>query len=258
MQKRKIVNYIVTELTKYCEDADQNGFVVGVSGGIDSAVTSTLCAKTAKPVIVLNMPIHQAKNQDSLSSQHIDWLQNTFKNVRGMRIDLSNAFDSLGNTLPEEIQDELTMANTRSRLRMVTLYAIGGHHRFLVAGTGNKVEDFGVGFFTKYGDGGVDISPIADLLKSEVVHLGKHLGILDEIIKAPPTDGLWADNRSDESQIGATYAELEWAMSDTAQNPQSSLTPRQNEVLSIYRSFHDRNRHKMEPIPVIKIPDELR
>jgi NAD+ synthase len=258
MQPDKIINHIVTELKRYCEDAALKGFVVGVSGGIDSAVTSTLCAKTGTPVIVLNMPIHQAKIQDSLSSQHIEWLQNKFKNVRGMRIDLSNTFDSISNTLPGEIQDDLTMANTRSRLRMVTLYAIAGYNRFLVAGTGNKVEDFGVGFFTKYGDGGVDISPIADLLKSEVVQLGKHLGILNEIIKAPPTDGLWADNRTDESQIGATYAELEWAMSDKAQNPQSSLTPRQKEVLSIYRNFHERNRHKMEPIPVIKIPDELR
>ncbi len=258
MQSQKIINHIVTELTQYCNEAGLKGFVVGVSGGIDSAVTSTLCAKSDKPVIVLNMPIHQAKIQDSLSSQHIDWLQTKFKKVRGIRIDLSNVFDSLGNTLPGEIQDDLTMANTRSRLRMLTLYALAGHNRFLVAGTGNKVEDFGVGFFTKYGDGGVDISPIADLLKSEVIQLGLHLGILNEIIKAPPTDGLWADNRTDESQIGATYAELEWAMSDAAQNPQSSLTPRQKEVLSIYRSFNERNRHKMEPIPVIKIPDEWR
>ena len=258
MQPEKIINHIVRELTHYGDNAGLSGFVVGVSGGIDSAVTSTLCAKTDKPVIVLNMPIHQAKHQDSLSSQHIEWLQHQFENVRGMRVDLTSPFDSLRDTLPVEIQDDLSMANTRSRLRMLTLYAIAGHHRFLVAGTGNKVEDFGVGFFTKYGDGGVDISPIADLLKSEVVKLGEYLGVLDEIIKAPPTDGLWADNRTDESQIGATYPELEWAMATADQDTGDKLTQRQEEVLSIYRGFHQRNRHKMEPIPVIKIPDELR
>ncbi len=258
MQSEKIVSLIVSELTQYCDNAGLSGFVVGVSGGIDSAVTSTLCAHTGKPVIVLNMPIRQAKQQDSLSSRHMQWLQSRFENVRGLRLDLTSPFDSLHATWPVEIQDDLTMANTRSRLRMLTLYAIAGHHRFLVAGTGNKVEDFGVGFFTKYGDGGVDISPIADLLKSEVGTLGKYLGILDEIIKAPPTDGLWADNRTDESQIGASYPELEWAMGTAEQNPGDKLTQRQEEVISIYRRFRERNRHKMEPIPVIKIPDEFR
>ena len=258
MQADKVVQYIVNELKCYCDEAGLKGFVVGVSGGIDSAVTSTLCAKTEKSVIVLNMPIHQAKHQDSLSSQHIDWLQSHYTNVRGMRIDLTNPFDSLCRTLPGEIQDDLTMANTRSRLRMIALYALASHHRYLVAGTGNKVEDFGVGFFTKYGDGGVDISPIADLLKSEVVKLGKFLGILDEIIQAPPTDGLWADNRTDESQIGATYAELEWAMSTSKHDAGEALTQRQKEVLTIYHNLHKRNRHKMVPIPVIKVPDELR
>jgi len=258
MQTEKIVDHIVKELKQYCDEAGLKGFVVGVSGGIDSAVTSTLCAKTDKPVIVLNMPIHQAQKQDSLSTRHIDWLQHHFNNVRGMRVDLTSAFEGLKKTLPIEVQDDLSMANTRSRLRMVTLYAIAGHHRFLVTGTGNKVEDFGVGFFTKYGDGGVDISPIADLLKSEVTKLGKYLGIIDEIINAPPTDGLWNDNRTDESQIGATYAELEWAMATVDNNSGDKLTQRQQEVLSIYHSFHDRNRHKMAPIPVIKIPDEWR
>ncbi len=258
MQPEKIARHIVNELKHYCEDAGLKGFVVGVSGGIDSAVTSTLCAKTGKPVIVLNMPIHQAKHQDSLSSRHIDWIQSHFANIRGMRVNLTSTFENIKRTLPVEIQDDLTMANTRSRLRMITLYAIAGHHRLLVAGTGNKVEDFGIGFFTKYGDGGVDIAPIADLLKSEVVRLGKYFGILEEIIQAPPTDGLWADDRSDESQIGATYAELEWAMSASMRNHAENLTRRQKEVLSIFRNFNKRNRHKMEPIPVIKIPDELR
>jgi NAD+ synthase len=258
MQSDKIIHHIVKELNSYCNNAGLKGFVVGVSGGIDSAVTSTLSAKTGKPVIVLNMPILQAKTQDSLSSRHIDWLEGRFPNVQGQRVDLTNAFLALGETMPADIQDALSMANTRSRVRMLTLYAFATHHRFLVVGTGNKVEDFGVGFFTKYGDGGVDISPIADLLKSEVFHLGKALGIIEDIIQAPPTDGLWEDNRTDESQIGASYAELEWAMTAEADEKTDTLTERQKEVLSIYRRFNAQNKHKMDPIPVIKIPDEWR
>lgn len=258
MKTNQIITYIVNRLKTYCNEAGLNGFVVGVSGGIDSAVTSTLSAKTDMPTIVLNMPILQAKSQDSLSSRHIAWLENDFPNVQGMRVDLSEVFLSLGRTLPSDIQDELSMANTRSRLRMLTLYAYATHHRLLVVGTGNKVEDFGVGFFTKYGDGGVDISPIADLLKSEVFILGQVLGIIEDIIHAPPTDGLWEDNRTDESQIGASYAELEWAMAAEANEKTDNLTGRQKEILSIYRRFHTRNRHKMDPIPVIKIPEELR
>ena len=258
MQTDKVIQHIVTELNKYCDKTGLKGFVVGVSGGIDSAVTSTLSAKTGRETIALNMPILQEKSQDSLSSRHIAWLENKFPNVRGIRVDLSEAFLSLGNTLPSDIQDELTMANTRSRLRMISLYAYATHHRFLVVGTGNKVEDFGVGFFTKYGDGGVDISPIADLLKSDVFLLGQALGVLEDILNAPPTDGLWEDNRTDESQIGATYAELEWAMAAESHEKTENLTKRQNEVLAIYRRFHSQNRHKMDPIPVIQIPDELR
>ena len=258
MKTENVIQHIVGALAAYCDNAGLTGFVVGVSGGIDSAVTSTLCAKTGKNVIALNMPILQAKNQDSLSSGHIAWLEKEFPNVRGIRIDLSKAFQELGRTFPADIQDELSMANTRSRLRMLTLYAHATHHRLLVAGTGNKVEDFGVGFFTKYGDGGVDISPIADLLKSEVFHLGRFLGIIEDILHAPPTDGLWEDNRTDESQIGASYAELEWAMSAEDGGNTENLTEREKEVLAIFRRFHTQNRHKMEPIPVIKIPDELR
>ena len=186
MHTDKVIQHIVTELNKYCDKAGLKRFVVGVSGGIDSAVTSTLSAKTGRKIIALNMPILQAKSQDSLSSRHIAWLENKFPNVRGIRVDLSEAFLSLGSTLPSDIQDELTMANTRSRLRMLTLYAYATHHRFLVVGTGNKVEDFGVGFFTKYGDGGVDISPIADLLKSDVFLLGQALGVTEDILNAPP------------------------------------------------------------------------
>ena len=258
MKTEKVMQHIVEALAAYCDNAGLEGFVVGVSGGIDSAVTSTLCAKTGKNVIALNMPILQAKSQDSLSSRHIAWLEKRFANVRGIRIDLSQAFLELGRMFPTDIQDALTMANTRSRLRMLTLYAHATHHRLLVAGTGNKVEDFGVGFFTKYGDGGVDISPIADLLKSEVLHLGRALGVLEDILQAPPTDGLWEDNRTDESQIGASYTELEWAMSVEAGGNEENLTRREKEVLAIFRRFQTQNRHKMEPIPVIKIPDELR
>ena len=258
MQIDKVIQHIVKELNTYCDKAGLKGFVVGVSGGIDSAVTSTLSAKTGRKIIALNMPILQAKSQDSLSSRHIAWLEKKFPNVQGIRVDLSEAFLSLGRTLPSDIQDELSMANTRSRLRMLTLYAYATHHRFLVVGTGNKVEDFGVGFFTKYGDGGVDISPIADLLKSEVFLLGQALGVIEDILHAPPTDGLWEDNRTDESQIGASYAELEWAMAAATGQKTKTLTERQKEVLAIFRRFHAQNRHKMDPIPVIKIPEELR
>ena len=203
MQTTGVLDYIVKWLTQYLDQSGMKGFAVGVSGGIDSAVTSTLCAKAGYPVKALNMPICQAVDQVSRASTHIQWLTAHHPNVEGLTIDLTPAFESLQRVLPDGIQDELSMANTRSRLRMLTLYSVSTHHRLLVAGTGNKVEDFGVGFYTKYGDGGVDISPIADLLKSEVYAVGQELGIIEGIIKAPPTDGLWNDNRSDESQIGA-------------------------------------------------------
>ena len=257
MQTDKIIEQIISWLKNYCENARMAGFVVGVSGGIDSAVTSTLCAKTGKSVILLNMPIYQEQNQLSLADQHIKWLEKKYNNTTGTVIDITSAFDAVRNILPSDIQDELTMANTRSRMRMLTLYAFASHNRMIVAGTGNKVEDFGIGFYTKYGDGGVDISPIADLMKSEVYKIAGKLGIMEEIIKAPPTDGLWTDGRTDESQIGATYSELEWAMEFDAQpdKREENLTRRQKEVLLIYRKFHMANKHKMEPVPVFKIPD---
>ncbi len=259
MQADKIIEYIVNWLKTYCDGAGMRGFVVGVSGGIDSAVTSTLCARTGKPVIPLNMPIYQAAEQMSLSAQHIGWLEATYGNVKGMTIDITPAFQSLENVFPKDLQDGLTMANTRSRLRMITLYAVASHHKMLVAGTGNKVEDFGVGFYTKYGDGGVDLSPIADLMKSEVYALGRALGVVDAILQAPPTDGLWTDNRSDESQIGASYDELEWAMKfDADPSDESGLSEREKHVLAVYRRFHNVNKHKMAPIPVCSIPDSLR
>jgi NAD+ synthase len=257
MQTGKVIDYVVRWLNGYCDRAGMTGFTVGVSGGIDSAVTSTLCARTGRSVLALNMPIYQTTDQVTRSFEHIQWLEETYETVRGIDVDLTPTFKTIEETLPAEIQDGLSMANTRSRLRMLTLYAFSTHYRMLVAGTGNKVEDFGVGFFTKYGDGGVDLSPIADLLKSEVYEIGRELGIQPEILNAPPTDGLWEDDRTDESQIGATYDELEWAM---AYNLDSTLelNPRQKEVLSIYQCYNQANRHKMLPIPVCKIPDELK
>jgi len=259
MQTQAVIDHIVQWLTEYLDQSGLQGFVVGVSGGIDSALTSTLCACTGKPVKVLNMPICQARDQMSRSAHHIDWLEARFTNVMGLTIDLTPAFETLKATLPRQIQDDLSMANTRSRLRMLTLYAVSTHHRMLVAGTGNKVEDFGVGFFTKYGDGGVDLSPIADLKKSEVYSLARHLEVIDEIIQAPPTDGLWDDNRSDQSQIGASYDELEWAMDfESGQGDEARLDDRWREVLTIYRKFNRINRHKMLPVPVCSVPDQLK
>lgn len=234
------------------------GFVVGVSGGIDSAVTSTLCAHTNKPVLCLEMPIHQAQDQVSRAQEHIAWLESTFPNVKAVRIDLTPLFDSFQHSLPEvdeaaADQHLLSLANTRARFRMSTLYYFAALHRYLVAGTGNKVEDFGVGFYTKYGDGGVDISPIADLMKSEVYDAGKELGIIESIMSAAPTDGLWGDTRTDEAQIGATYDELEWAM--TFDGDESILTPKEKKVLEIYNKFNTANKHKMLPIPVCIKPE---
>ncbi|MFC1975202.1 NAD(+) synthase [Chloroflexota bacterium] len=259
MQTAKVLDHIVSWLKSYCENAGSKGFVVGVSGGIDSAVVSTLCARTGKAVLLLNLPISQAPKQLSLAEQHIDWLEREFDQAKGIKVKLTPVLQALGRSLPSDIQDGLTMANTRARIRMATLYAFASHHKMLVAGTGNKIEDFGVGFYTKYGDGGVDLSPIADLVKSEVYAIGKELGIIEAIVNAPPTDGLWGDNRTDEDQIGATYPELEWAMEFEA-NPrvEGRLSARQKEVLNIYRKHHEANRHKMVPIPVCKIPGSLR
>lgn len=258
MDTSKVVDYIVRWLSDYVEKSPLNGFVVGVSGGIDSAVTSTLCARTGQKVIALNMPIYQAKDQVDRSAEHIAWLEKKYENVNGVEIELSPIFDQVKTCFPEEIQDGLTMANSRSRLRMLTLYAFASHHRMLVAGTGNKVEDFGVGFYTKYGDGGVDLSPIADLMKSQVYAVGRHLGVIESILTAAPTDGLWEDDRTDENQIGATYAELEWAMQYLEEGSDVPLNDRQKEVMKIYDNFHQANRHKMDPIPVCEIPAKLK
>lgn len=255
MNTEKVIAYIVDWLKDYNEKSNTKGFVVGISGGIDSAVTSTLCAKTGKPVICLNMPILQPADQFSRSEEHINWLKENFENVSNNTVDLTDNFKNWQATLPTEIQDELSMANLRARIRMSTLYAFAGHYGMLVAGTGNKIEDFGVGFFTKYGDGGVDLSPIADLTKTQVFALAKELGVVNSIQSAKPTDGLWGDDRSDEDQLGATYPELEWAMNFNGS--ESSLSDREKEVLAIYSRLHRANQHKMIPIPVCIIPGEL-
>ncbi len=260
MNTEKVATYIIQWLKDYCQQSGLKGFVVGVSGGIDSAVTSTLCAKTGLPTYVLSMPIRQKADQHSLSQAHCQWLAEQYDNVTAITQDLTSSFEALEAALPADIQDGLTMANARSRLRMLTLYTFAGHHRCLVGGTGNKVEDFGVGFYTKYGDGGVDVSPIADLMKSEVYAIAAHLGVMQGIQEAAPTDGLWEDDRTDEGQLGASYDELEWAMtaSEDANLDRSTLSERQREVLDIYTRHHNANKHKMEPIPVCIIPRQLK
>jgi len=259
MNNKAVITHIVNWLTAYAEKSHTNGFVIGISGGIDSALTSTLCALTGKQVICLNMPIHQHKAEYDRGQQHIEWLKSKHSNVNACEVELTQPFEALSKAFPVEIQDRLTMANTRARLRMTTLYAFACHHKLLVAGTGNKIEDFGIGFFTKYGDGGVDLSPIADLMKSEVYALASELGVVTSIQQAAPTDGLFADGRSDEDQIGATYNELEWAMSFiAAKGDQSTLNPRQQEVMAIYQQRHAANLHKIEPIPVCIIPKEFK
>ncbi len=269
MKTEAIINHIVTWLINYNETAPTRGFVVGVSGGIDSAVTSALAARTGSPVLCLEMPIHQASSQESRARKHIDRLKNDFSNVSSIKTDLAPVFDQFVQAMPatgDTATRSLALANSRARLRMTTLYYFAGLHNRLVVGTGNRVEDFGVGFFTKYGDGGVDLSPIADLDKSEVYQLGKTLQVIEEIMAARPTDGLWGDDRSDEDQLGASYDELEWAMahapnamdSPNQERLPTDTSPRQHQVLEIYTRLHKANRHKMEPIPVCEIPPQLR
>jgi len=262
--------HIVSWLQAYLESSGLQGWVVGVSGGIDSAVTSTLCAMTGAPTTCVEMPIHQAPEQVSRAADHISSICSRFPMVRRSTVSLTEVYDAFAHALPDGPDDSngLAMANSRARLRMTTLYALGQRSKALVVGTGNKVEDFGVGFFTKYGDGGVDLSPIADLSKTEVFALGKHVGIIDSIRQAAPTDGLWGDDRTDEDQLGATYPELEWAMNwerihlseleSVKQKAEEELAWRQKEVLKIYRRHHQVNRHKMVPIPVCEIPDDVR
>ncbi|MFC5194714.1 NAD(+) synthase [Bizionia hallyeonensis] len=262
MQTEKIIDYIVTWLTNYATNAKVNGFVVGISGGIDSAVTSTLCAKTALDVLCIEMPIHQAQSHVSHGQEHIAFLKKNYPNVRDTQTDLTPVFEEFKTEVSlEGNQDivDMALANTRARLRMTTLYYYAGLQKLLVAGTGNKVEDFGVGFYTKYGDGGVDLSPIADLMKSEVYTIGEFLNVPASIMKAAPSDGLFGDSRSDEDQIGASYPELEWAMNmDEAGRNETEFDGRKHRVFKIYKRLNNANKHKMNPIPICEIPNNLK
>lgn len=261
---KNISEQIQSWLKDYATSSKQRGFVIGVSGGIDSAVVSTLCANTGLPTIVVSLPIKE-KVGHNLSIEHIKNLCDKYPNVKSTFVDLTKTFEVFYQTIEardlvtsenNEINN-LALANVRSRLRMIALYNIAQCNGMLVVGTGNKVEDFGIGFYTKYGDGGVDISPIADLMKSEVYELGKYLGVTDNILNVRPTDGLWTDGRTDEDQIGATYDELEWAMkfleTGIVDYENCPDIDRQSEVLKIYKSRHNANKHKMNPIPVCKI-----
>jgi len=257
---KKVENYIIEWLKSYLIESKMNGFVVGVSGGIDSAVTSTLCAKTGFPVLCLEMPILQETNQLTRATEHINWLRTHFANVTSLRLSLDSVFNSFVDQLPATDNKEaqnLSLANTRARLRMTSLYYFAALNKYLVAGTGNKVEDFGVGFYTKYGDGGVDLSPIADLNKTQVFEIAKHMDIVSSIQNAAPTDGLWGDDRTDQDQLGATYTELEWAM-EMQEKPalKEHFSKRQKTVYELYLKHHNQNKHKMNPIPVCEIPKD--
>ena len=236
--KERIVKWI----KDYANDNKIQSLVVGVSGGIDSAVVSTLCAETELPVFALGMPIHQDNSQESLSDLHLTWLKKKYKNVKTLKFNLTKVFDKFKEALEDYSHDDLALANSRSRIRMITLYQIAGKYNGIVVGTGNKVEDYGVGFYTKYGDGGVDIAPIADIYKTEVWELGRHLGVNKKIIEASPTDGLWDDKRTDEDQLGASYAQLEEAM-EYGTGP----------AVKILETFNGKNKHKMESIPTFKL-----
>ena len=246
MNVEKRANIIKDWIENYCkkESFQPKTLVIGISGGIDSSVVSTLCALTGRKTIVLTMPIKQIKSQNDLSIEHGKWLTSKFKNVEHKVIELENIFNSFEKTL-DAFNNEHGFANSRARLRMATLYQVAAANSGIVVGTGNKVEDFGVGFYTKYGDGGVDISPIADCNKTQVWELGKHLGILNKIIEAEPTDGLWNDGRNDKDQLGMSYSELEKAMED-------KNDPNYKKYLEIRK----KNLHKMNPIPICKFDEK--
>ena len=261
MNNSKVIKHIVNWLNSYSKNSNTKGFIVGISGGIDSAVTSTLCSKTGLKTICVEMPIFQSKEELERSKNHISWLKSNYDNVQSLHIDLTNSFSELKKTISDSnnLNNNLALANTRSRLRMVTLYYYASINNCLVVGTGNKVEDFGVGFYTKYGDGGVDVSPIADLMKSEVKSIGKEMGIINDIIVAKPTDGLWSDTRTDEEQIGASYNELEWAMDELFKGKdESDFLGREKEVFKILKEYNLANKHKMIPIPICEIPNILK
>ena len=259
MNPKEKVKYISNWIKSYVDQmpSKAQALVIGISGGIDSSVSSTLSAMTGLKTIVLTMPIKQIENQHDLSLKHQQWLVKNFKNVEAHTISLDKLFETFSSTL-NKFDNEHGFANSRARLRMTTLYQVAAANKGIVVGTGNKVEDFGVGFYTKYGDGAVDISPIADLNKTQVFSLAKHLKISDSIQNAAPTDGLWEDNRTDEDQLGASYVELEWAM-EAHKNKlsKSNFTQREMEVFNIYLAFNKKNKHKMNPIPVCLIPENF-
>ena len=262
LQVEKVNTHIVNWLKTYAENAKVNGFVVGISGGIDSAVTSTLCAQTGLPTLCVEMPIHQAPSHVSRGREHIELLKSRFPNVKNIEANLTSVFEDFKKVVPI-ISDldkvNLSLANTRARLRMTTLYYFAGIHGYLVAGTGNKVEDFGVGFYTKYGDGGVDLSPIADLMKSDVYSLGQFLKVPSSILLASPTDGLFGDDRTDEDQLGASYDELEWAMlEDEKGKTVENFAGREKIVFEIYKKLNTINKHKRTEIPVCLISENLK
>jgi NAD+ synthase len=261
MTPKQRITTIVKWIKAYARSAKINTLVVGISGGIDSSVVSALCARTGLKTIVVQMPIRQAKALNNRSSMQAAWLLDRYKNVTHMSMDLTGIFNAFDTKLSPFCaadngdytdSSELAFANSRARLRMMTLYQIAQAHNALVVGTGNRVEDFGVGFFTKYGDGGVDISPIGDCLKTQVWDMGREMGLPQEIIDAAPTDGLWADGRSDESQLGMTYPELEIAMALDNTVWLETPTKEQARNLKRYREIRDANLHKMLPIPVCK------
>ena len=255
MKAKKILNLITKWLTDYSVSNGNKNFIVGISGGIDSALTSTLCAISGSKTFLVSMPIHQKKAELENANKHMNWLSENYSNIEIIEIELTNLLEEYIRVIPDRFQCELGFANSRARLRMTTLYQIASKENGIVVGTGNKIEDFGIGFFTKYGDGGVDISPIADLTKSEVRELAKFCKIDNAIIQAAPTDGLWNDGRTDETQIGATYQELEWAMDcRTSRN----LTQKEQNIIDIYNKLNNQNKHKMIPIPICQIPKILK
>lgn len=262
IQVEKVNVHIVNWLKTYAENAKVTGFVVGISGGVDSAVTSTLCAQTGLTTLCVEMPIHQAPSQVNRGKEHIEQLMNRFPNVTKAEADLTIVFERFKQVVPntnDKDKVNLALANTQARIRMTTLYYFAGIHSLLVAGTGNKVEDFGVGFYTKYGDGGVDLSPIADLMKSDVYALGAYLKIPNSILLASPTDGLFGDDRTDEDQLGASYDELEWAMLENEKGMTvTDFSGREKIVFEIFKKLNTANKHKMNEIPVCLIVSDLR
>ena len=248
----------INQITKWLENYSDKGFVVGISGGIDSALTSTLCAMTGRRTIVVYLPEHKNTRTTTLAERHMAELELRFANIESKTIEINQLTHNFKLMMSRtDCDNELALANSKARFRMLSLYHIAQANDLLVCGTGNKVEDFGVGFFTKHGDGGVDISPIGDLLKSEVYTLARHLEVIDDILEAAPTDGLWADGRTDEDQLGITYDEIEWAM-NVAENNLTPSDPLSEKVYERFLELRKANMHKMHPIPVCKIKSKIR